>query len=449
MAFRNPIRWNRWDLLPNSPSPQVEVDIVVSHFNQHEALKLSLHALAEQSYPPELINVIVADDGSAEAPTVPQSHPFGSYEVALQQDQGFRLAAVRNLGASRGTSPVIIFLDCDVIPSRGWLEKHMIWHRKSQEAVTFGKTLYVDSDTVSFENQTGRAPTHVLGHLLRTNNFLSGHDDLFYAAAGGNLGVSRALFVECGGFDEDFSEWGGEDLDLTFRLFTVGADLIPAKEAVAYHLGPGTSQSSGPSEQRTYLGHHISHRSLSVPEQGRQTADIQIDTSLLDEPQRTKLAEQLSKSLDTQRFKLVTGKHFPDLDAHSPLQIKTSTSSLPINQIDRLVAALGGQFAVFEFDDGTQVVTTRSALKTQRQTASTSLYSIAKLYGQLTCTLEKVQAIDSTESSTSASRDRLRSVLDSTPGQVQTTVSPLLRRGYAALVQIRRLALIHKIKART
>ncbi|MFV1990614.1 MAG: glycosyltransferase, partial [Acidimicrobiales bacterium] len=274
----------------------------------------------------DLINVIVADDGSAKTPELPNSYLWNSCILASQQDEGFRLAAVRNLGAAQGTSPVIVFLDCDVVPSPHWLEQHMNWHRRSSEAVTFGGVGHIDNDTATreaiataigeeqdgFWSRAGQrsAPAFVQGHHLRTNRFLSGADDLFYATNGGNLGVARALFDDLGGFDKSFEAWGGEDLDLTFRLFTIGADLIPVTSALGLHLGTGTSDAANKPNQREFLGHYIPHRSLAVPDSGRNTRDIQIDISRLTERARSSLRSTLSHSTVAERCVLVENRNF-------------------------------------------------------------------------------------------------------------------------------------------
>lgn len=61
---------NRWDLVhPGGREPTVAV--VIAHYNQQSELDLTLKALRLQDYPQQLITVVVADDGSAQAPVVP------------------------------------------------------------------------------------------------------------------------------------------------------------------------------------------------------------------------------------------------------------------------------------------------------------------------------------------------------------------------------------------
>ena len=88
---------NRWDLLDGVVPPEPPmVSVIVAHYRQPEQLARTLHALRRQDHPRDRMEVIVADDGSPEVPTVPDG-----VRLVRQDDAGFRLAAVRNLGAAR------------------------------------------------------------------------------------------------------------------------------------------------------------------------------------------------------------------------------------------------------------------------------------------------------------------------------------------------------------
>jgi GT2 family glycosyltransferase len=69
------------------------------------------------------------------------------------------------------------------------------------------------------------------GHLLnlaRTKRPLQLTD--FYS---GNFSISRRILEELGGFDEDFDEYGNEDLELSFRLACAGVQLVYDANAIA------------------------------------------------------------------------------------------------------------------------------------------------------------------------------------------------------------------------
>jgi GT2 family glycosyltransferase len=50
-----------------------------------------------------------------------------------------------------------------------------------------------------------------------------------------NLGIRRGLFLQMGGFDEDFLEAGGEDLEFAWRLKRNGFTALFSQAALVYH----------------------------------------------------------------------------------------------------------------------------------------------------------------------------------------------------------------------
>ena len=83
---------NRWDLLDGHPGLAVRVAVVIPFYEQHDKLALTLAALEQQTYPHDLIEVVVADDGSAQAP---RPNSTLNVSVVSQGRNGFRAAAAR------------------------------------------------------------------------------------------------------------------------------------------------------------------------------------------------------------------------------------------------------------------------------------------------------------------------------------------------------------------
>ena len=54
--------------------------------------------------------------------------------------------------------------------------------------------------------------------------------------ASGNVSIARRWLLEAGLFDEDFTEYGWEDLELGQRLKTLGLRVISSDKPVGYHL---------------------------------------------------------------------------------------------------------------------------------------------------------------------------------------------------------------------
>ncbi|MNX57772.1 N-acetylglucosaminyl-diphospho-decaprenol L-rhamnosyltransferase [compost metagenome] len=67
------------------------------------------------------------------------------------------------------------------------------------------------------------------------------HADEVLFACGGAMLIKREVFLEVGGFDEDYFAYY-EDVDLGWRLWTLGHRVRFCPEAVVYHLHNGTSK---------------------------------------------------------------------------------------------------------------------------------------------------------------------------------------------------------------
>ena len=121
---------------------------------------------------------------------------------------------------------ILVFLDGDVIAEAGLLAAHARWHHAVSDALTLGFCACVSVegvDAAAVRDRPASLADLFAGrpfdrpwlerHMARTADLTSGHDDLFRAVTGHNLGISRAFFEEVGGFDESFARYGGEDTE--------------------------------------------------------------------------------------------------------------------------------------------------------------------------------------------------------------------------------------------
>ena len=97
-----------------------DVSVVIPYFDDHTRLTLLLRALSQQRCDVSF-DVVVADDGSPEPPTIPPGLGFVC-TVVRQPDKGFRAAAARNLGAERCAGELLLFLDGDTMPASGYVQ---------------------------------------------------------------------------------------------------------------------------------------------------------------------------------------------------------------------------------------------------------------------------------------------------------------------------------------
>ncbi|WP_423923372.1 glycosyltransferase family 2 protein [Candidatus Poriferisodalis sp.] len=284
------IRGNDWRSLPAAPAehfvPERSVSVVITYFEAPEALELTLAALERQTYPRDLFEVVIVDDGSRVTLETPSHCPF-EIRVVHQEDLGFGLARARNTGVKAASNDIIAFLDCDMMPEAGWMAGHARWHHAASDVLTLGFRAHVDVagiDADAVRNRigslsdlfAGRAvdrPEWIEFHMVRTNELTSDADDLFRVVTGGNLGVSRSFFELVGGYDESFTQWGCEDTEFGYRAFTRGGVLVPARGAMCWHQGPGAAPSSAEKAslelQRAKISQLIAHHGFRQAKPGR------------------------------------------------------------------------------------------------------------------------------------------------------------------------------------
>ena len=228
------MRGNDWRSLPVAPvdgfEPSRPVSVVIPYYEAPEALALTLAGLQLQTYPQELFDVIVVDDGSSTPLRVDAPAPL-RVQVIHQSDQGFGAARARNNGARAASGEILVFLDCDMVPEAGWLTSHARWHHVACDVLTLGFRKHVDVDGITaaavrrrpgslgelFAGRQVEEPQWIESRMARTDLLTSGDEDIFRAVTSGdedifravtsgNLGVSVDFFAAAGGFDESFNQ---------------------------------------------------------------------------------------------------------------------------------------------------------------------------------------------------------------------------------------------------
>jgi len=332
LSHRPPVHGNDWRALDPPDigrwTPSRRVTVVVPCYEGQEPLAITLAALARQTYPMDLLEVVVADDGSDPPITVPPGAPFEARVVA-QERAGFGLARARNTGAAAATGSILVFLDCDMVPEPDHIEAHARWHHLDDRILTLGFRNHVDFDGITPADVAGGAgidalvggrsvssPQWIEFHMTRTRDLTSVDTDLFRIVTGGNLGISKAFYDHLGGSDESFTQWGAEDTELGYRAFNAGGLLVPERRALAWHQGEGAApdarEQASQVEQRHKLAHLIAEKGFRRSLAGR-TFTVPMVTVAVDAAGRTydEVAEQVENLLASEYHDLLVGIAVP------------------------------------------------------------------------------------------------------------------------------------------
>ncbi|WP_201276665.1 glycosyltransferase family 2 protein [Marisediminicola senii] len=254
---------NRWDLLDDAPTAPGDpaaastpaspaVSVIVVHYRQQAELDRTLAALARQDYDGP-IEVTVVDDGSPVAPVVPPA-----VRLIVQDDLGFRAGMARNRGARESGGELLVFLDADTTPEPGYVRAITRLPWLAPETVTVGRRRHADLAGTSPDDPIEEcAPARAIDEpqwldtaYAQSRNLLDADDRSYRFVIGAVMACSRWFFDEVGGFDEEFSEYGGEDWEWAYRSWARGGLLAHVPAAVAWHDGPDWSGRSTADDDR-------------------------------------------------------------------------------------------------------------------------------------------------------------------------------------------------------
>jgi chondroitin synthase len=243
-----------------SVEPNFPISIVIPVYNRIEMLRRTMGMLTHQTYPLDLIEVVIADDGSSDHPEqlIDEFSPFFEVNYVRQQDLGYRLSHARNLGVRAARHDHVIILDCDMAPVPGLVKTYAEWLAVGEKVILIGHRRYVDANnvdpsavledpTVMMELPNVQTKNAVMKNspssdwrepIYEATDYLKQSPHPFRCCSCGNVAFHRRLFQEAGSFDEAFTAWGAEDNEFGYRVWNAGYYFIPMLDALGMHQEP-------------------------------------------------------------------------------------------------------------------------------------------------------------------------------------------------------------------
>jgi GT2 family glycosyltransferase len=251
-----PIVGNDWSPLVPEPdgvwTPTRRVSICIPTRNPGPGLVRTLRCLDAQTYPSELIDVVVGDDGSDSPITFPRDLAHPVRVVRQERTLDFGAGRARNLAGFAATGDILFFLDADVIPERQVVESYARWFEECELAVPMGLCRFVDVEDIDEAELVGLVESASMErrfegsdvddqswrerHFDRLNDLRVEALDAFRVTIGATLAVSAAQFRDVGGFPE-LGVRGVEDTAFGYRVHNNGGVLILDRDAVHWHQG--------------------------------------------------------------------------------------------------------------------------------------------------------------------------------------------------------------------
>ncbi len=220
----------------------MSVSVIVLTYKQPEVLDLIVQGLNLQTYGGDT-EIIVSDDGSPKITVAENIRVVNQCKYVTRYvwhpDVGYRAAMARNNGIREAKNELLIFLDGDIVPCPGLIEKHVAHHHGSKQLVA-GNRIWLGefrgsknlTELTSFTPDTA-AILHGEKENLFRNELLHSHHP-WRACFSANLSVMKSSLVY---FDERFIGWGPEDVELGYRLCVKhGFTPIYDESIMAYHI---------------------------------------------------------------------------------------------------------------------------------------------------------------------------------------------------------------------
>lgn len=231
--------------------------VVIPTFNRRLLLRQSLISLARQDIGRDSFEVLVVDDGSSDGTEEEVKSFRGELNVRYfyQPDEGYRVARARNVGIRNASAPICVFVDSGVVLRSDALSVHLDRHEHAPGPVAIVGYVYgfnEDNENAAEIEAEIRldAIDATIDDFEARRRWLD-FREVFYAREGDEIGdlpapwvvfwtchvsASTASLKAAGLFDEAFQCWGGEDVELAYRLHMGGVRFELSRLACSIHL---------------------------------------------------------------------------------------------------------------------------------------------------------------------------------------------------------------------
>jgi glycosyltransferase involved in cell wall biosynthesis len=188
------------------------IDIIVSSYNSLFLLQTFIFHLNNQTN--KNFNLIVADDGSSDG-TIPWLEK-NKIDYVTQKDEGFQLAKIRNKAFTLSKSKYVMFTDCDCMFAPNLISEF-------NKKIKSKNTIYCFPRYELFKN--GLIKPLFWDEVPIKDTFI-----------GSNIICEKKYIKMINGFDETYTEYGFEDIDLIERFYLLGFKFEKIKTSKYYHI---------------------------------------------------------------------------------------------------------------------------------------------------------------------------------------------------------------------
>jgi glycosyltransferase involved in cell wall biosynthesis len=207
----------------------LEISVVIPTYNRLDTLASVIPTLLEQDLASPEYELLVcdsnSDDGTREyLAQISALHPNVRHLAGSYSGR----AAARNAGIAAARGEIVLFNDADILAAPELLSTHLRRHRERRNIAVVGLEVQVaDIEEYRYKRDHPAARGHLHPPSRKKLSWL------YFLT--GNASVRCDDLVSAGCFDEDFTGYGHEDLELGYRLQKMGIQILYEPNAVSYH----------------------------------------------------------------------------------------------------------------------------------------------------------------------------------------------------------------------
>ncbi|XP_034945059.1 polypeptide N-acetylgalactosaminyltransferase 35A [Chelonus insularis] len=226
------------------PSKLPNASVIICFYNEHYMTLLrSLHSIITRTPKHLLHEIILIDDYSDSSETHENikkyvNDNFNGLVKFFKTERREGLIRAKIFGAKKATGSVLIFLDSHIEVNKMWIEPLLERIKESPTIVAMPVIDVINSDTFQYTASPlvrggFNWGLHFKWDNLPKNTLIQDEDFVkpikSPTMAGGLFAIDRNYFFEMGEYDSGMDIWGGENLEISFRIWMCGGsiELIP------------------------------------------------------------------------------------------------------------------------------------------------------------------------------------------------------------------------------
>ncbi|KAL1020934.1 hypothetical protein UPYG_G00006600 [Umbra pygmaea] len=234
------------------PLPTTSV-VIVFHNEAWSTLLRTVYSVLHTSPASLLTEIILVDDASTSEHLGTKLDEYVKHlriVKVMRQQERTGLITARLLGASAAQGEIITFLDAHCECFHGWLEPLLARIVEEPTAVVSPDITTIDLNNFAFMKPVSTSKAHNRGNFDWSLSFgwegLPDHErdrrkDETYPVktptfAGGLFSISKKYFEHIGTYDDKMEIWGGENVEMSFRVWQCGGQLEIIPCSVVGHV---------------------------------------------------------------------------------------------------------------------------------------------------------------------------------------------------------------------